>query len=45
MGEMIVSFLVIALNAEKTLERLKSILGENDSEVVNAQVTLDLEKI
>ena len=31
--------------AEKTLERLKSILGENDSEVVNAQVTLDLEKI
>ncbi len=32
-------------NAEKILEQLKSILGENDSEVVNAQVTLDLEKI
>lgn len=31
--------------AEKTLGQLKSILGENDSEVVNAQVTLDLEKI
>ena len=31
--------------AEKTLEELKRILGENDSEVVNAQVTLDLEKI
>lgn len=31
--------------AERRLQELKRILGENDSEVVNAQVTLDLEKI
>ena len=31
--------------AETLLKELRAILGDNDSEVVGAQVTLDLEKI